>query len=745
MHDIAPAVHQLISTEYYDPFEILGPHPVPGDDDRNVVIRSYEPGAHELYVVELGHAHREQKMEGKYASHFFECALTNSPHPLRYRLRAVYEGGRERTYHDPYAFRPELTDYDLHLFAEGNHFGIYERLGAHLTTMDGVPGVCFAVWAPNARSVSVIGDFNGWDGRRHQMRVLGASGVWTIFIPELGPGEKYKYEIKTRLGHVYQKADPYAFRAELRPQTASMVADLGQYRWGDQEWMARRVDTDILGEPVSIYEVHLASWMRVPDENDRFLTYRELAPKLADHVEQLGFTHIELLPICEHPFDGSWGYQVLGYYAPTARFGPPEDFMYFVDYMHQRGIGVLMDWVPAHFPRDDFGLSYFDGTFLYEHPDQRRREHKDWGTLIFNYGRNEVRNFLIANAVFWFDKYHLDGLRVDAVASMLYLDYSRKPGEWAPNIHGGRDNLEAIYFLRRLNEVVFERFAGVMMVAEESTAWPAVSRPTYMGGLGFNLKWNMGWMNDFLRYMSKEPAHRKFHQDMITFALLYAFHENFVSVLSHDEVTHGKRALVNKMAGDPWQKFANLRALLAFMYGHPGKKLLFMGTELGQWNEWNAGQSLDWHLMQHEPHHKLCRFLSDLNRVYRDHPALWEQDFGWEGFEWIDFHDRNNSIVSFLRWSRERRHCVMFVCNFTPVPRHDYRVGAPFGGRYRQLMDTDAAIYWGSDHVKSREFCADPVRWQGQPFSINMTLPPLSTVILEPLGQGDDESRADGD
>jgi 1,4-alpha-glucan branching enzyme len=732
-NDIASAVRLVVGTDHHAPFDVLGPHIVETEAGRQLVIRCYEPGAQELHCIEKGNSGRTLPMQERYAPNFFECTFEGHAEPVPYELRAVYQDGQQRTFRDPYAFRPQLSDYDLHLLAEGNLFQAYERLGAHLATVDGVSGVRFAVWAPNARRVSVVGDFNDWDGRRHQMRTLGGSGVWEIFVPGIGAGRLYKYEIKTGIGHVYHKADPYAFACELRPRTASIVTDLEKYAWHDQEWMSRRAESNVLHQPVSIYEVHLGSWMRVPEENNRFLTYRELADKLALYVQAHGFTHIELLPVSEHPFDGSWGYQVLGYYAATSRFGTPDDFKYFVDTMHQHGIGVIMDWVPAHFPRDDYGLSYFDGTFLYEHSDPHKREHKDWGTLIFNYGRNEVRAFLISNALFWFDKYHLDGLRVDAVASMLYLDYSRKEGEWAPNFYGGREALEAIHFLKRLNEVVFERYPSVMMIAEESTAWPGVSKPTYLGGLGFNLKWNMGWMNDFLTYMSKEPIHRKYHQDMITFALLYAFHENFVLVLSHDEVTHGKRSLLNKMTGDMWQKFANLRALIAFMYGHPGKKLLFMGTEIGQWNEWNSNQSLDWHLLQHEPHQKLSAFLSDLNRIYRDHAALWDQDFNWEGFEWIDFHDRDNSVISFLRWSRERKQCLLFVCNFTPVPRGRYRIGAPYAGRYRFLMDSDSGAYWGSNHVGHDDLVAGPTPWQGKPFSFEMTLPPLSTVILEPL------------
>ncbi|HEY3450360.1 MAG TPA: 1,4-alpha-glucan branching protein GlgB [Myxococcales bacterium] len=733
MHDVSDKIQRLVHCDYYDPFEVLGPHPVTTDEGNQLAIRVFEPGAREVHILDAKSGKRRFAMEQAYAPDVFECVIPEESKPFPYRVRAVYEGGQEKVYRDPYSFGRWLSDEDLYFFGIGDHHRIYEKLGAHLCEREGVRGVQFAVWAPNARGVSVIGDFNGWDGRKHQMRVLGSSGVWELFVPEVPEGGIYKFEIRTSLGHRYEKTDPYAFAAEQRPKTGSVVADLDRHVWRDSAWMKRRRETDVLNQPISIYEVHLGSWMRVPEQEDRFLTYRELAPKLAAHVKKLGFTHVELLPVCEHPLDISWGYQVVSYYAPTSRYGSPEDFMAFVDHLHENGIGVLMDWVPAHFPRDEHGLSYYDGSFLYEHSDPRQREHKDWGTLVFNYGRHEVRNFLVSNALFWLERYHLDGLRVDAVASMLYRDYSRKEGEWVPNQHGGREDLDAIHFLKRLNETVFRYHPGVMMIAEESTAWPGVSKPTQHGGLGFNFKWNMGWMNDFLRYISKDPVHRKHHQDLITFALLYAFHENFVLVLSHDEVTHGKRSLLDKMPGDLWQKFANLRSLLAFMFGHPGKKLLFMGAEVGQWNEWDCNKSLDWHLTQHEPHQKLGRFLQDLNHLYREHPALWEQDYGWEGFEWIDFHDRENSVVSFIRWARERRDCAVFVCNFTPVPRHDYRVGLPFAGRYRKALDTDGAEYWGSGCLGQTEFATDDVPWQGKPASISLTLPPLSTLVLVPV------------
>jgi 1,4-alpha-glucan branching enzyme len=649
-----------------------------------------------------------------------------------YQYRIVAMNGHERFVHDPYFFLPQMGELDLHLFGQGDHHKIYEKLGAHPMEVNGVKGVYFAVWAPNARNVSVIGNFNVWHGGRHQMRVLGSSGVWELFIPDIGVGEVYKYEVKDKSGNIFEKSDPYGFQFEVRPNTGSIIADINKHKWADQKWMEKRRNTDPLRQPISVYEVHLGSWMRAPEEGDRFLTYRELAHQLVEYVKKMGYTHIQLLPVAEHPFDASWGYQVLGYFAPTSRFGKPEDFQYFVDYLHQNDIGVIVDWVPAHFPRDAHGLAYFDGTHLYEHADPRKGAHQDWGTMVFNFERNEVRNFLIANALFWFDNYHIDGIRVDAVASMIYLDYSRKEGEWMPNQFGGRENLGAIDFLKRLNELIFSYHPGALSVAEESTAWPGVSRPTYLGGLGFNLKWNMGWMNDFLTYFSKDPVHRKYHHNMITFALLYAFHENFMLVLSHDEVVHGKRALLDKMPGDMWQKFANLRALLGFMFGHPGKKLLFMGTEIGQWDEWKENHSLDWHLLQYEPHQKLQRFLADLNRLYRNEPALYEVDFDYTGFEWIDFMDSDNSIITFMRRASDYKDVLVFVCNFTPVYRENYRVGVPFHCEYKELLNTDSEIYWGSNKGNYGGLRSDEMAWHNQPYSLDLKIPPLSTMIFKP-------------
>lgn len=564
------------------------------------------------------------------------------------------------------------------------------------------------------------------------MQNRGGSGIWEIFIPGLKPGDLYKFEILGAHGHILLKADPYAFASELRPKTASVIWPLDGYQWHDEEWMQKRRTTDWLKQPVAIYEVHLGSWRRVPEEGGRWLTYRELAETLIPYVEEMGYTHIELLPISEHPYDGSWGYQTIGYYAPTSRFGTPDDFKYFIDRCHQAGLGVILDWVPAHFPKDGHGLGFFDGTHLYEHADPRRGEHLDWGTLIFNYGRNEVRAFLLSNALFWADVYHIDGLRVDAVASMLYLDYSRPEGQWIPNQYGGRENLEAIDFIKRFNELMHGEYPGLTTHAEESTAWPMVSRPTYLGGLGFTFKWNMGWMHDMLQYMSKDPIYRKYHHNHLTFSLLYAFHENFILPFSHDEVVHGKRAMLDKMPGDLWQKFANLRLLYAYMYAHPGKKLLFMGGEFGQWREWNCHESLDWHLLAYDSHRQLQRLVQDLNRVYRSEPALYEVDFSWEGFEWIDFHDSEQSIVSFIRKAQDPDDFIVAAFNFTPVPREGYRIGVPRPGYYREIFNSDAAIYGGANVGNAGGVPAEELPWQGRPCSVLLTLPPLGAVYLKP-------------
>jgi 1,4-alpha-glucan branching enzyme len=624
-----------------------------------------------------------------------------------------------------------LSEFDRYLLAEGTFQRAYQKLGAHLAERDGQRGVQFAVWAPNAKMTSVIGDFNDWNPLANRMEPSPA-GVWEAFIPRLGQGQIYKYHVESNYGgYSVDKADPYGFAAEIRPHTASRVWDLEGYAWQDSSWMAARAKNNALDAPVSIYEVHLGSWRRVPEEKSRWLTYRELAPLLAEYVHNAGFTHVELLPVMEHPFDGSWGYETTGYFAPTSRFGTPSDFMYFVDYLHQQGIGVILDWVPAHFPKDEAGLGYFDGTHLYEHADPRQGEHPDWDTFVFNYGRNEVRNFLISNALFWFDKYHVDGLRVDAVASMLYLDYARREGEWMPNRYGGKENIEAIEFLRSVNEHVYGAFPGVMMIAEESTAWPQVSRPVYVGGLGFGFKWNMGWMHDMLSYMSQDPVFRSYHHNEITFSLLYAFTENFVLPFSHDEVVYGKGSMLRKMPGDDWQKFANLRLLYGFMFGHPGKKLLFMGSEFGQWSEWNHETSLDWHLLDTPLHSALQRWVRDLNTFYRGQGALHELDCDSNGFAWVDCTDFQRSVISFLRRGRNPVDQLLFVCNFTPMVRQNYRVGVPQSGAWKELLNSDAPLYGGSGQGNFGGVEAVPLPVHGQPFSLSMTLPPLGMLVYQ--------------
>jgi len=615
----------------------------------------------------------------------------------------------------------------MHLYKEGNHYEIYDKLGAHLTEINGHAGCSFAVWAPNAQRISVVGDFNGWDGRTHPMRRRIEAGIWELFIPGVVEEAHYKLEVRNCFGQIVLKSDPCGFFGQHGIQTSSLVFNLDRFKWSDDEWMGKRKSKQWQKEAVSIYEVHLGSWQRVPEEGNRFLSYHELGDRLIPYVKELGYTHIELMAIAEHPFDGSWGYQVTGYYSATSRFGNPDEFRNFVDRCHASDIGVILDWVPGHFPKDAHGLASFDGTHLYEHADPRQGEHRDWGTLIFNYGRNEVRNFLIANGLYWFEKYHVDGLRVDAVASMLYLDYSRKAGEWVPNAYGGRENLDAIHFMKRFNEVSYERYPGIMTIAEESTAWPGVSRPTYLGGLGFGLKWNMGWMHDFLHYMSREPVHRRYHQGDATFSLIYAFHENFILVLSHDEVVYGKGSMLNKMPGDPWQKFANLRMFYAWMYAHPGKKLLFMGGEFGQWAEWNHNQSLDWHLLQYPFHDGLRKLVQHLNYLYKSEPVFWQNDDTYLGFEWIDFHDADNSVLSFIR-KAENGPTILFVVNATPVPRYFYRVGAPAEGWYEEILNTDAGVYGGSNVGNYGGVHADPISWQGRSHSLVLTLPPLATV-----------------
>jgi 1,4-alpha-glucan branching enzyme len=728
-------IRAIVNAAHGDPFAVLGPHRIETGGAPAVAVRSLLPGAEIVRVVPQASSPEPRRMERLHPAGLFEAVFPGQPEAFPYRLEVVDARGGVSALEDPYRFPPTLSDYDRHLLAEGSHYGASDKLGAHPCTLAGVSGVVFAVWAPNARRVSVVGDFNGWDGRRHAMRLHPGNGIWEIFIPGVATGARYKFEIAARSGElVALKADPYAFAFEVEtPRTASVVYALGGHEWGDASWMTARARQKPHETPMSIYEVHLGSWMRVVEEGHRFLTYTELAEKLGAYVSEMGFTHVELLPVTEHPFYGSWGYQTIGYFAPTRRYGSPHDFMGFVDRLHRQGIGVILDWVPAHFPRDPHGLGAFDGTHLYEHADIRRGEHPEWGTLIFNYGRNEVANFLIDNALFWLDRYHVDGLRVDAVASMLYLDYARRAGEWIPNEFGGRENLSAMSFLRRLNEMVYRDHPGVSVVAEESTAWPMVSRPTYLGGLGFGFKWNMGWMHDMLDYMRHDPVYRKHQQGRLTFGLLYAWSENFVLPFSHDEVVHGKGALVQKMPGDEWQRFANLRALYGFMYGHPGKKLLFMGNEFGQTREWNHDASLDWHLLEAGPYHRgVQRLVRDLNRLYRREAALYATDCTPAGFQWIDCSDAEQSVVSFVRRANDPADFVLVVCNFTPVPRMDYRVGAPAPGYYREILNTDAAAYGGSNVGNEGGRLADAYPWQSQPHSLVLTLPPLAVLMLKP-------------
>ena len=707
-----------------DAFAVLGPHALGGDGKKEWEVRAFLPQAKQVELVVDGET---TPMERVQPAGIFTARLSSEPAQYKFRLTDYEDRVSEQE--DAYRFPTLISDFDLHLHSEGTNYEGYNSFGAHPVTVEGVAGTRFAVWAPNAIVVSVIGNFNDWDRRRHPMR-LRTGGVWEIFLPGVGPGESYKYFVQSRFhGFRQEKADPYGFYMEVPPKSASVVVDLDQHEWHDQEWMERRADAKVLESPVSFYEVHLGSWLR--DEHGRPLTYRQLATKLVDYVKRMGYTHIELMPIAEHPYSPSWGYQVTGYFAPTSRFGSPLDFMYFVDTCHQAGIGVVMDWVPAHFPKDAHGLVYFDGTALYEHSDPRLGEHRDWGTLIFNFGRNEVRSFLISNAMFWVKKYHIDGLRVDAVASMLYLDYSRKAGEWIPNVYGGNENLDAISFLRKANEVVHQ-VPGAMTIAEESTAFTGVSRPVYLNGLGFTMKWNMGWMHDMLDYFSKNPVFRKYHQNAITFSMIYAFTENFVLPISHDEVVYGKRALLDKMPGDEWQRFANTRAFIGYMYAHPGKKLLFMGCEFGETSEWNSEGQLDWWLLDFPIHQKLQRYCAALNELYKSEPAMYEIDFqGW-GFEWIDFHDAEHSVISFVRYAKRREDYLVFVCNFTPQPHVGYRIGIPEAGGHREIFNSDAEMFGGSNMGNGGRVEAEPTPSHGRPASASVVIPPLGVVVLKP-------------
>jgi len=711
----------LLEARHCDPFRILG---LRSSTQGKRHLRAYRPDARKVEARFKGPGGRLLPLSPVGDTGLFELSVPAECEGS-YQLEISFGDASVRLEHDPYSFEPVLGPMDVYLFNEGNHYDIHRRLGAHLMEHEGVSGCHFAVWAPNAQRVSVVGDWNSWDGRVHPMRKLVPSGIWEIFLPGIQEGMHYKFEVRGPHGEVFLKTDPFAYFAQHGTKTACIVYSLDHYRWADQSWMQQRAARDPYRSPMSIYEVHLGSWQRMVEEQNRPLSYLELADRLIPYAKEMGFTHLELMPVMEHPFDGSWGYQVVNYFAPTSRFGTPDEFRTFVDRCHQAGLGVLLDWVPGHFPKDAHGLARFDGTCLYEHEDPRLGEHRDWGTLIFNYGRNEVRNFLIGNALFWLEQYHADGLRVDAVASMLYLDYSREPGDWIPNQFGGRENLDAIHFLKRCNEICYERHPGITIVAEESTAWPAVSKPTYVGGLGFGFKWNMGWMNDSLRYISKDPVFRRYHQGEITFSLLYAFQEHFILVLSHDEVVHGKGSLLQKMPGDDWQKFANVRLFLAWMWTHPGKKLIFQGIEFAQEREWNHDASLDWHLTGKPRHDGIKRLVQHLNHLYTTEPAMYETEDSHEGFAWIDFRDSDNSVWSFARQSGIAAPLV-FVVNATPVVRGGYRLGVPCEGFYREVLNTDSALYGGTNVGNLGGSRAEAIAWQGQPFSIQLDLPPLA-------------------
>jgi 1,4-alpha-glucan branching enzyme len=732
----------LLRGESSNPHGVLGAHPGMRDGEPGVTVRAMHPDATSVEcILSSGEAVPLQPVAG--ARGTFAAFIPHASVPLRYRLRFHFADGATWERGDPYRFLPTVGELDLHLFNEGTHRRLWEMMGAHARTIDGERGTSFTVWAPNARRVSVVGDFNGWDGRLLPMRSLGASGVWEIFIPGVEPGALYKFEILTREHALRVKTDPYARAMEVPPGTASRVVSPDEYRWGDAAWMEERARRDAAREPMAIYELHMGSWARVPEEGGRSLTYREIAPRLVEHVKRLGFTHVELLSIMEHPFAGSWGYQVTGYYAPTARYGTPDDFRFFVDYCHQAGIGVILDWVPAHFPKDDFALRRFDGTALFEHEDPRLGEHPDWGTLIFNYGRAEVRNFLLANALYWLLEFHVDGLRVDAVASMLYLDYSRKAGEWLRNRYGGRENLEAMDFLRMMNEQTHQEAPGCITVAEESTAWPGVTTPVADGGLGFSFKWNMGWMHDTLQYFSLDPVYRSHHQGQLTFAMIYEYSERFIMPLSHDEVVHLKRSLLDKMPGDIWQKLANLRLLLSYMYTRPGKKLLFMGSELAPWNEWNHDSSIDWHLRDDPQHAAFERFVGCLGALYLEHPAFWRMDHEPDGFQWIDAADAQNSVVSYVR--RGGGEQLVVALNLTPIPREHYRIGAPRAGDYTRIFSSDDPRFGGSGLTGTELVRADSSPFHGYPQSLELTLPPLGALVLAPAKRrGKDGAGAGG-
>lgn len=720
-------IFHIVKGEYGDPHMVLGMHEIEQDGKKMVVVRAFLPGAKAITVIDYNNKRKKYPMEMLHQEGFFESVIEDREEWFCYQLEYTDRYDHSWQAYDPYSFTPTLSEFDRYLFGAGTHYEIYEKMGGRLMTHDGVMGAAFSVWAPNAKAVSVVGAFNNWDYRRNLMRRLGDSGIWEIFIPGLKEGDSYKFHVVQCNGRHVDKTDPYGLYTEVRPNTASVLYPLKRYTWKDRRWMTARKKYDFKTAPMNIYEVHLGSWMR--GEENRFLTYTELAERLVPYVKEMGYTHIEIMPVEEHPFDGSWGYQVTGYYAPTSRYGTPDEFKYFVDTCHQNGIGILLDWVPAHFPKDDFGLARFDGTALYEHEDPRMGEHLQWGTYIFNYGRKEVINFLLANALFWIEAYHIDGLRVDAVASMLYLDFCKNDGEWLPNQYGGRENLEAVEFLKHMNSVIAKRDPGAVMIAEESTSWEGVTRDAEEGGLGFSLKWNMGWMNDFLFYIKKDPIYRKYHHNKLTFGMAYHYSESFILVLSHDEVVHMKSSMIGKMPGDPWQSFANLRLSYGFMMGHPGKKLLFMGGEFGQYQEWSEARSLDWHLLQYADHQHMQAYVKELNHLYQKESAFWERDYDPNGFMWIECDDADSSVVSFARRSKEKE--LIFVCNFTPVVHQGFRLGVPEEGVYHEILNSDAERFGGSNVVNAGALESKAAPCSRCQFSVNLDIPPLGMIILE--------------
>lgn len=720
-------IFHIVNGEHSDPHTVLGMHEMEEDGRKAVVVRAFLPDAAGITVIDYANKRKKYPMERLHADGFFEVTIADREEWFRYQLEYTDADGNTWRSYDPYSFSPTLSEFDRHLFGAGTHYEIYEKMGGRLMTHEGARGAAFSVWAPNAKAVSVIGDFNNWDARRSPMRRLGESGIWELFLPAAAEGDKYKFHVTQCDGRVVDKTDPYGVYAEVRPNNASVLYPLKRYKWKDRRWMTARRKYDFRTAPMNIYEVHLGSWKRA--EGDRFLTYTELAEQLIPYVKEMGYTHIEMLPVEEHPFDGSWGYQVTGYYAPTSRYGSPDEFKQFVDACHQNGISVILDWVPAHFPKDDFALARFDGTALYEHQDPRLGEHIQWGTYIFNYGRKEVANFLLANALYWMDIFHIDGLRVDAVASLLRLDFCKEEGQWLPNVYGGSENLEAIEFLKHMNSVIAEREPGALMIAEDSTAWPGVTKKVDEGGLGFSLKWNMGWMNDFLSYIKLDPIYRKYHQNKLTFGMAYHYAENFVLVLSHDEVVHTKSSMIGKMPGDVWQSFANLRLSYGFMMGHPGKKLLFMGGEFAQYSEWSEARSLDWHLLQYADHQEMQAYVKELNHLYAEEPAFWAEDFDPNGFQWIECDDAESSIVSFVRRSEEKE--LVFLCNFTPVVHRGFSLGVPQEGVYHERLNSDAARFGGSDVINAVPLQSKAEPAGRCPFRVELDVPPLGMVILE--------------